>query len=190
MKKATLWILIALLAVPGGWYYFIGRSLAARTASLEKATIAVDTRIVHYANVLRNVEESMDEYRRLNAIFAGRQVSFSGKDEVVGLYHALDSLCRQPGYDGAEITPSLEQVIRFLREWAQADSAVSIPISIRVNGSYNDLATLVEAVEQSRHFDHLALCRVNGSKQLYPRCGLDLTYFAKLDNRMELFDRE
>jgi Tfp pilus assembly protein PilO len=190
MKKTLTFILLMLLAIPGGWYLFFGRALNAQSDLVKKEIAATEAKIAQFAAAMRNIEKHFDDYRRLNAVIADRQSSFSGRDEVVGLYRALDSLCHRRGYDKAEITPSLEQVIRFLREWARADSSVSIPISIRVEGSYRDLAELVAAVEQSPHFDHLDRCHLYGSERMAPRCGLDLTYVARLDNRMEFLDRE
>jgi len=190
MKRTIIFSLMIFAVIIGGWYLLLGQPAKARVATIEKDIFAERRKLGAYRVALARFDEMIKEYNRLNTSFDEYPVSFSGKDEVVSLYQVLDSLCHQPGYNLKEITPSLEDVIQFLREWAQSDSTITIPIRVKIEASYSSLAQLIEAVEESKYFNRLTFCRLNGSDNLYPDCSLDLIFVASLGNRMEMFDLE
>ena len=190
MRQTILLSLMVLAVIVGGWYFLLGHPTQTRLTNMEEEITAESRKLGAYRVALSRFDEMIKEYNRLNTSLDQYPVSFSGKDEVVSLYHDLDSLCHQPGYQLNEITPSLEEVIQFLRDWAQSDSTMTIPIRVKIEGSYKSLAQLIEAIEESKYFNRLSLCRLNGSDNLYPDCSLDLIFVAGLGNRMEMFDFE
>jgi len=190
MRRTAIYSAMALVAIVGAWYLLWGRPLEHRVIMIKNSLRAEDDRLATYREALGRFENQMKDLRALNSAIDSGSVSFSGQDEIIALYSSLDSLCRRPEYQLEEITPSLQEMIRFLRQWSQSDSALSVPIRIKINGPFQPLAGLVKAVEGSRYFRRLDMCRMYGSDQLYPLCGLDLTFVAGLSHRMELFGHE
>lgn len=190
MRRTLIVSLVVIGAVIGGWYLSMGRPISNRMAVIDKEIGAESKKIEAYQEALSRFEDRIREYNRINSILGDAPISFSGKDEVINLYHVLDSLCHRPGYRLNEITPSVEEVIQFLRQWAHSDSTISIPIRIKIEAEYRALAQLVEEVEKSEYFDHVKSCHLYGSEVIYPRCGLDLVFVAQLINRLEMFDLE
>jgi len=150
MKRTFFISLIAVTLIIGGWYLVWGRAALSRISAMEKNITVEEQKLTTYREALLRFEEQIKEYHRLHAVTSANPVVFSGRDEVVTLYHALDSICHQPGYELDEITPSLEEVIQFLRQWAQSDSLISIPLRIKIKATYRSLALLVKAIEESR----------------------------------------
>jgi hypothetical protein len=167
-----------------------GRPMQLRIAKTEKRIAAETKKLNAYQEALVRFDDRIREYNELHSSIENGKAVFSGKDEVFALYKTLGSLCHQPGYHLDEITPSVEEVIQFLREWARSDSTITIPIRIKAEADYTLLADLIKAVEQSEYFNRLTFCRLRGSDKLYPQCALDLTFIAGLDNRLEMFDLE
>lgn len=190
MKRTLIKSLIAAVCIIGGWYLAWGRPAMMRISTVEKNIAAEEKKLTTYREGLLRFEEQIREYQRLHAEMTDNPVMFSGRDEVVALYHALDSICHQPGYRLEEITPSLEDVIRFLRKWTQSDTLISIPLRIKIRATYRSLAQLVKVIEESRYFNHLSFCRLYGSDEMYPYCALDVAFMAGLSNRKERFDFE
>jgi len=190
MNKSAL-ISIALgLAIIAAWYVLMGRPLTYQISDAQKKIKVADKKAVTYQQVLERFKDQISEYRRVNDSLKTVSVSYSGKEEVVGLYREIDSLCNQPGFELEDITPSLEEVIRFLRQWAVADSSINIPIRIEVNGEYRSLAGLIKTIEQRRYFAGLQRCHISGSENLRPLCRLELTFEAGLGNPAGKFDFE
>jgi len=190
MRRTLIISLVVIVAIMGGWYLSMGRPIKNRLTEIAKKIGAEDKKVAAYQDALSRFEDQIKEYNQLNSTLDQHPISFSGKDEVINIYHVLDSLCHQPGYRLNEITPSVEEVISFLRQWARSDSTITIPIRIKIEADYRSLAQLVKEVEKSKYFDHLKFCRLYGSQDLYPRCGLDLIFVAGLSNRLEMFDLE
>jgi hypothetical protein len=190
MKRTLILSIIAVVIIAGGWYLTWGQPLMTRIVAIDADISVEEKKLTAYREALMRFDERIKEYNRLHTKINDNPVIFSGRDEVVTLYHALDSLCHQPGYKLEEITPSLEEVIQFLREWAQSDSLISIPLRIKIRATYRSLAQLVMAIEESRYFSHLTFCRLYGSDEMYPYCALDVAFMAGLSNRQEMFGFE
>jgi hypothetical protein len=190
MKRTLPFSLVMIAVIIGGWYFMMGKPTKARIAVLQKDIRTESKKLSAYRDALTRFNDRIKEHERLNLTIEDSPLLFSGKDEVISLYHELDSLCHQPGYELHEITPSLDEVIQFLREWAQSDSMVTIPIRIKMEATYRSLANLIKAIEESRYYQHLKICRIYGTEDLYPRCHFDVTFIAGLNNRLELFDLE
>jgi hypothetical protein len=190
MKRTTLISLALVAVIIGGWYLTLGKPIKARIADLTKKVAAEDKKLAAYRDALAQFNDRIDEYNGMQTEPKSKAVIFSGRDEVVTLYHDLDSLCHQPGYRLDEITPSVDEVISFLREWERSDSTINIPIRIRIDADYRSLASLIEALEKSKYFERLSTCRLRGSENLFPRCDVDVTFIAGLSNRLEMFDLE
>ena len=190
MRHTLIISLIVIIAIMGGWYLSLGRPATDHIARLDKEIHAEAGKLKAYQEALASFNDRIQEYNRIDSVLERQSIPYSGKDEVIALYHVLDSLCHRPGYKLNEITPSVEEVIRFLRQWTRADSTISIPIRIKIEADYKILARLVKEIERGEYFENLRDCRVYGSETLYPRCGLDLTFVAGLTNRLEMFDLE
>lgn len=190
MRKASLTAVFLVLAIPSAWYVFWGKSLANERRELERQIQAEQQKLSTYRMAMTRFNTKIDELQRLNSDSKRSTTPSSGENEVIGLYESLDSLCRQPGYQLDEITPSLNETIRYLRQWAISDSTLSMPIRIKINGNFRSLAGLIQSVERHRNFLRMDDCRIHASEQLYPDCNLDMTFIARLGNRMELFGHE
>jgi hypothetical protein len=190
MRKAGVIAFFLVLAIPGAWYVFWGKSLANERCELNKQIQAEQQKLSTYRMAMARFNNKIEEFRHLNSDSKRPATPFSGENEVIGLYESLDSLCRQPEYRLDEITPSLEETIRYLRQWANSDSTLSMPIRIKINGDFRSLSRLIQTVERHRNFMRMDDCRIHASEQLYPDCTLDFTFIAGLGNRMELFGHE
>jgi len=191
MNKHLLLIPGAMLMFFGGWYFSLGKPMAESMKEIENQICAEDQKLTTYQEALARSHEQIEAFHKHKNESHNRPViPFSGEDEMIALYTALDSLCHEPGYNLHEITPSLEETIRFLRQWARADTSLSMPIRIKIDSGYRRLARLIESIEAHRYFNRMQACRLYGSDQLYPDCALDVSFTARLGNRMELFDLE
>jgi Tfp pilus assembly protein PilO len=189
MRKAGLIAVFLVLVIPVAWYVFWGKSLANERRELDRQIQAEQQKLSTYRMAVARLTNKIDEFRRLNSD-SERPTPLSGENEVIGLYKSLDSLCRQPGYQLDEITPSLNETIRYLRQWAISDSTLSMPIRIKINGDFKSLGRLIQTVERHQNFLRMDDCRIHASEKLYPDCTLDMTFIAGLGNRMELFGHE
>lgn len=190
MRKAGVIAVLLVLAIPGAWYILWGKSLTQERRELNKQILVEQQELATYRVVLARFNTDIDKYRSMKSDSERPTTPFSGEDEIIGLYESLDSLCSQPGYRLEEITPSLEETIRYLRQWANSDSTLSMPIQIKINGNFRSLARLIGTVERHRNFLRVDDCRIHASEQLHPDCALDLTFIAGLGNRTELFGHE
>lgn len=190
MKRTVLISVILAVLIAGGWYVGFNRPAGVAIKSLRQQVQAEYQKLDTYRTCLTGIDNIIREVDSLNAAIGTDDRAFSGRDEVVILYRMIDSLCDRPQYTLEEITPSLEEVIRFLREWDSAESAVYIPIRIKILGPYRPLAELVGKVENGPYFDRLEFCRLAGSEKLYPDCRLELGFVAGLYNKMGLLADE
>lgn len=190
MSRAVAYPMAVVILILGGWYLLWARPMDARMAGWNDAIRTEELKLTAYRQALTRFNEHIEEYNRLHAIAEKTPPVFSAADEITALYQALDSLCHRPGYRLEEITPSLDEVIRFLRQWPHSDSTASIPIRLRVRAAYRPLAQILEMLEQSKYFQRVTFCRVSGSDELYPQCALDLAFRAGLNNRLEMFNLE
>ncbi len=191
MKRGLVLIPGVILMVFGLWYLTLGKSIAESRQALEEQIRIEERRLDTYQQAVNRLQEQADRLRPQEKVSDTRPaVPTSGEDEVITLYRALDSLCRVSGDELHEITPSLNETITFLRHWSSADTALSIPIRIRIDADYRSLSELMGTIESRRYFGGIYSCRIYGSAQLYPNCALDLSFVARLGNRVGMVGRE
>ncbi len=180
-------ILIALMAI---WYLYWDRPMARERRSLRAQIQVEQTKLATYQEALARFKDQINEYQKTRSEAGKPVVPFSAESRIIGLYETLDSLCHKPGFRLDEITPSLEETVRFFRQWASTDSTLSMPIRIKIKSDYRSLANLVATVEKLPDFAGMDDCRIDASDQLYPDCALDMTFTAALGNRMEFLGLE
>lgn len=171
--------LIVLIA----WQVLLNKPLDRRIEISLGEIDLTEKKLTAYRVALHTIDRQMAEYRSLYDSYGLDSAAYTGHDEVVMLYRSLDSLCRQDGYDLIEITPSLMEVISFLRKWDSGQAVVEIPIRMRITGKYRALAQLVGQIERHDAFKHLTQCRVDGTDESYPDCLMDVAFVAGLTNR-------
>lgn len=190
MKKTIVTSLVIAAAVFGAWYTLLQKPAQARTETLKQEIFTQERKLAAYNAALSSITHKMQEYDSTCTELGLDEITYSGEDEVISLYRTMDSLCHQPGYTLEEITPSLDEVIQFLRKWESAEARVYIPINIKIKGDFGDLASLVADIENHAYFDHLENTKVTGSDELYPDCRLDIAFVAGLNNRMGMLGSE
>lgn len=191
MIKLTIIGTVIMLLCLAGFYLFIGKPADSRIKSLNDELFRESKKLEAYHACLANIDNLLKENQLLySSIGNAGSSNFSGEDEVIALYQALDSLCNRPGYKMEEITPSLEEVIQFLRKWDNAESIVYLPMSVKIHAEFDDIVKLCKEIEQSVYFHHLTESHVHGSERLYPDCYFNLAFVAGLSNRMGLFSLE
>jgi Tfp pilus assembly protein PilO len=182
--------MVVLCLIFAGWYFLLGRPLDMKVVSVSAQLTAERKKLAAHEKALASIPELLKSYDSLKTTVGHSYSDFSGEEEVTRLYQTLDSICRRPDYKLDEITPSLQEVIRFLREWEVSDSAIYLPIRIKIYGRYQPLARLIETVEASSYFDSLTHVSLNGSDELYPNCRLDFSFVVGLNNRLGMFELE
>lgn len=190
MNRIVIISVVMLAALAGAWYMYWERPMASERRDLNKQIWAEQKKLAMYREALTRFNSQLDEFRKVKSKSGRPTIPFSAESEIIGLYESLDSLCHRPGYRLEEITPSLEETVRFLRQWADSDTALSMPIRIKIRADYRSLAALIGTVEQLRDFSEMNDCRLDASERLYPDCMLDMTFTAGLGNRMELLGLE
>ncbi len=190
MNKTILTSAAIVLLVVGAWYMALYKPAQARTSVLKQEISSEKKKLQTYNAALTAIQYKINEYDSLCVILGLDEIAFSGEDEVIFLYRTMDSLCHRPGYELEEITPSLDEVIQFLRKWESAEARVYIPINIKIKGSFPDLTQLVEDIESNTYFDHLEDTKLTGSEELFPDCRLDIAFIAGLNNRLGMLDSE
>ena len=143
----------------------IGKPAEARIKEHQSALIVEKQKLDAYQIALSSIDNLIEENRKIHNALSDANTGFSGQDEVINLYHALDSICNQPGYKLKEITPSLKNVIKFLREWKSSESIVYLPINIKIKGKYRNLVKLTKEIENNLYFHHLSKCHFLASDE-------------------------
>lgn len=190
MIKTIITIFVIVTSLSTGWYFMFNNPAEAKIATLRLNVETAENKLRVYHEALRQIDEYLNQFDSLQAALIESGSSLSGTDEVITLYRFLDSLCGGQQYTLEEISPSLEEVIHFLKEWKKSESLAYIPIQIKIKARYIDLAELIEVIEASTCFDHLLSCRITGYPDLYPYCHLELVFSAGLFNRLGMFDFE
>ncbi len=108
-----------------------------------------------------------------------------GLDRVGLLYHLLDSLAARDGNRLEEITPSLEETIRFLAQKSSDTTTLLLPVSLTIRGRYQNLAELVGRLEHSPYWGKLLLLNLTGAAEIQPDCRLTVTFAANLSDWQE-----
>ena len=190
MIKTIITIFVIIISISAGWYFMFSNPAEAKIAVLRQDVEMAESKLRIYHEALRQIDEYLNQFDSLQAALIESGASLSGTDEVITLYRFLDSLCCGKEYTLDEISPSLEEVIRFLKEWEKSESLAFIPIRIKIRAKYIDLSELIEVIETSNYYDHLLSCRITGYPELYPYCHLDLAFSAGLFNRLGMLDFE
>lgn len=186
MKRHRVVAPLVFALVIAGWYFVWCQPQMTKQKLIISRIAQQDSSIASYRVALAGYDHWKDEYRVLYTRLDTTGAVFAGKEEVVSLYLTLDSLCRQTAIHLDEITPSLEELIRYLRECEKTDSSVTVTMRIKVRGEYRPLAGIVETVEKARYFDRLTAVQIRGSDELYPDCALDFSFVANLGKRLEI----
>ncbi|MEZ5359120.1 MAG: hypothetical protein R3F48_09855 [Candidatus Zixiibacteriota bacterium] len=190
MKKTIATSLVVVLAVFGAWHFLLHKPGHVQMEDLKRQIQTQEKKLAAYNIALSSIQAKMKEYDSTCAELGLDDIAYSGEDEVISLYRTMDSLCHRTGYELEEITPSLDEVIQFLRRWESAEARVYIPINIKIKGDYKKLTSLVEDIESHAYFDHLDNTKLTGNDELYPDCRLDIAFVAGLNNRMGMLDSE
>jgi hypothetical protein len=111
-------------------------------------------------------------------------------DRVSVLYRLLDSLGRQDGLRVEEITPSIEETVRYFTGGGDGSGNRIVPIQMSVRGGYRSLANLAAAVEKNRYWDHLLALLVAGAPDLSPDCRMTISFAADLNRQQETTGNE
>lgn len=190
MKKTIMVSLVVVVAIFGAWHLMLHKPGYRQMSELQQEIKTQERKLETYNMALLSIQSKINEYDSTCAELGLDDISYSGEDEVVFLYHTMDSLCHRPGYELEEITPSLDEVIQFLRKWESAEARVYIPINIKIKGDYPKLVSLVKDIESHAYFDHLDDTKLMGSEELYPDCKLEMAFVAGLNNRMGMLGSE
>jgi len=190
MRRSLILALGLAILVIGGWYAFWGRILNSRVSKLHQEIQAEEQKSNAYRQALIQLEQLLSEYRAIRSELTAHPLPAAGTDEVIALYRTIESRCRQYSLRLNEITPSLEETIRYFRQRAASDSAISISISVKTTGPYPLLADFIEAIERNPYFGRLSRCGIYGSEALHPYCQLDLTFVAELGRQRRLADND
>ncbi|MCK5126523.1 MAG: hypothetical protein KAR42_09725 [candidate division Zixibacteria bacterium] len=190
MNKTLITCVVIICGIYMIWYLGFHKPLSARTTDLTNNIKVEERKLRAYSIALAEIESKRYEYDSVCTALGLGEVAFSGDHEVILLYKTIDSLCHRPGYELEEITPSLNEVIHFLRKWESAEARVYIPIHIKIKGKYISLTSLIEDIECNTYFDHLSETRITGSDELYPECRMDIAFVAGLNNRLGILEIE
>ncbi len=190
MKKLLIISTVMAVVLFGGWFMMIGKPTEARINGRQGALFADKQKLKAYQTALASIDNLIKENKKIYAAINNANAGFSGENEVINLYQTLDSICNQPDYKLDEITPSLKEVIVFLREWKSAESKVYLPINIKIRSSYKNLTQLTKEIENNLYFHHLTECHIMASNEYYPDCLLNISFKAGLSNRLGLFGIE
>ena len=186
MKKTVFIALVVAAAILSSWYFVLARPMQYRISSLRDEVAAQQKTVTTFRECLSTLNIQMERYVELSSAEMASEKPFSGATQVGMLYHLIDSLCSGRRYRLEEITPSLSEVLQFLRDWESSKTTAYVPISIKIQGEYEALADLMATLEESPCFDHFISFRLTGNPGQYPNCLLELTFAAGLDNRREI----
>jgi Tfp pilus assembly protein PilO len=190
MKKQMIVAPLIMVLVIAAWYLVWCRPQLERQGQISQQIAEQQKTVIAYRTALAHYQQWKNEYRQMYAQLDTSGAVFAGKEEVVSLYLTLDTLCRQAAIHLDEITPSLEELIRYLRECEKTDSAITVTMRLKVRGEYRSLAGIVETVEKANYFDRPATMQMHGSDELNPECALDFSFVANLGKRLETADHD
>ena len=176
---------IIMIGIPAiiliGWHFTLEKKAINRQQNLRSQITETEKRLFVRQAQLAGLEILIDKYSRLHDLVVTQETPYSGVDEIIDYYKRIYNTCSGPEYHLEEITPSLDQLITFLRQWQNRDSHPDIPFDIKVSGEYVDLAKLMETIENDYSFHRLQGLKIKAQEQSYPDCYMELSFAAYLD---------
>jgi Tfp pilus assembly protein PilO len=184
MTKTTVIPVLLAVVLTAVVYVVSEQPARARISALTAELAAEETKVDAFRQELIRLQPLIAR-RNAEAATVARQLPGSEAfDRVSALYNVLDSLGRRDGLRVEEITPSIEETVRYFTE-AGAGNRI-VPIQITVRGAYRSLAGLTAAVEKNPYWDHLLSLQVMGGPELSPDCRLVLSFAADVNQRVEV----
>lgn len=181
-------IVPALLAVAlaAGVYVVSERPARARMQILKADLATEETAVEAYRRELTGLQPLIARRDAITAETERHQPGREAFDRVSALYNALDSLARGNRLRVEEITPSVEETVRYFTEPGAGAGNRIVPIQMTVRGEYRCLADLTAVVEKFPAWDHLLSLYVTGGPDLSPNCRLVLSFAANVNAPMEV----
>jgi len=177
--------LVILISLPiiilAGWYFILGQKANDRM-DITRTRIAEAEKCLFIRKAqLSGLEQLIEKYSRLHEQIALQDIPYSGFEEIVDYYNRIHQTCSEPDYKLEEITPSLDQLITFLRQWENSGGRQEIPFHISINGQYLNLSQLIKTIENDYSFHRLQRIRITAPDHSYPECHMELAFAAYLD---------
>ena len=190
MKKTALVSAIMAAALFCGAYFGSERPARNRIQTLKAELMAEETRVEQYRHNLVLLQSLITQRRDDSLPNASNRTAPAAMDRISALYRLLDSLGQGEGFQVDEITPSIEETVRYFAGGGDGSGCQIVPIQMTIRGRYRRLADLVAAVETNPYWDHLLSLQVAGTPDLAPDCRLTISFAADLNRSWETASNE
>jgi len=135
-QKVLLAVLFCVLIV-SGYYYLYYREAAQKVAGMETELAGLQSKIREQQAIAGNLRSFKEEVQRLEAQLSLLLEQLPNSAEIPSLLKSISDLGRESGLEFLRFAPSGEVKKEFYAE---------IPVSISVNGDYNNFALFSDKV--------------------------------------------
>ena len=135
-QKVLLAVLFCVLIV-SGYYYLYYREAAQRVAGMETELAGLQSKIREQQAIAGNLRSFKEEVQRLEAQLSLLLEQLPNSAEIPSLLKSISDLGRESGLEFLRFAPTGEVKKEFYAE---------IPVSISVNGDYNNFALFSDKV--------------------------------------------
>ncbi len=160
MRKEHVIMLTALVGVTVGWYFSFMRPLQAERQTIQSETATVSTKIAEYERIFKDLPSyfaSQEELTRQKNQLMSRLAS---KGDLLRLFDEFESMARNHHLRLIEITPSIEELLILNRTTVGNTLPQILPISLSMNGTYQDIGRFVGDIEKRNFYKGLTFCRI------------------------------
>jgi Tfp pilus assembly protein PilO len=186
MKKTAIVSAVVVAALFCGAYFGFERPARHRLQMLSADLAGEEIRTEQARQDLTQLQALIARHRADSVTAAAvKRTSPATMDHISALYRMLNRLGQGEGLRVEEITPSIEETVRYFAGGGDGSGSQMIPIQMTVRGRYRRLAELVSAVETNPYWDHFLSMQVAGSPELAPDCRLTLSFAADVNRTRE-----
>ncbi|MDD4051190.1 MAG: hypothetical protein PHR28_04730 [candidate division Zixibacteria bacterium] len=190
MKKTAIASAVLVATLFCAVYFGSERPAHHRIQTLRAELTAEETQVEQYRRDLVLLQTLITQHKVDSAIASPSRTAPAAIDHISALYRLLDSLGQGEGLQVEEITPSIEETVRYFAGGGDGSGSQIVPIQMTIRGRYRCLADLVAAVETNPYWDHFLSMQVAGVPELAPDCRLTISFAADLNCTRETTGNE
>jgi len=180
MKKQHIIILLALIGVCTGWYFGLMKPLTAERQELEQESARASAQIADFKRIFRELPSyfnSQKELTRQKNLLMSRLAS---KEDLLRLFAEFDAMARDHKLRLVEISPSIDELLILNRESAGDTLPQILPITLSLNGPFQDIGRFVGEVENRNFYKGLNYCHINNDADGRATADIKFTFNAIL----------
>ena len=159
MKTIAAYALTALAAAIA-WYWVAYRSQQDQHQQMQAQIESLTRELANFEQTVADFPRYQTEHRELRQMRERFDSHLYAKQDILELFDQLERQADQYRLDLAEITPSVEELLKLQQAMLGANQPELLSIGLRLSGGYRDLAQYVRYLETAEFFRGLTFCGI------------------------------